>query len=215
MNKRIIALFLVIMTFPVFLRAEQPLETLLLEVKFLEHDGSSEKSVAVSCDTLSLIKGVPVEAFCGNLSLDVTYRSRSDSGLSIALSHIPLPPRSDPHMNRLQSQIGIPYIVDSVLVKGERIFKVLFTPLAFDSLQSDCDFSHKEEDVFFFDPSASFDIYFIPNSLGDIHWNNIRDHLEMELDRFNKIFSFTQPGKINFYLYPCDAPYYDLSLIHI
>jgi len=209
LNKRIIALFLVIMTFPVFLRAEQPLETLLLEVKFLEHDGSSEKSVAVSCDTLSLIKGVPVEAFCGNLSLDVTYRSRSDSGLSIALSHIPLPPRSDPHMNRLQSQIGIPYIVDSVLVKGERIFKVLFTPLAFDSLQSDCDFSHKEEDVFFFDPSASFDIYFIPNSLGDIHWNNIRDHLEMELDRFNKIFSFTQPGKINFYLYPCDAPYYD------
>jgi tetratricopeptide (TPR) repeat protein len=30
----------------------------------------------------------------------------------------------------------------------------------------------------------------------------------MELDRFNQIFSFNRPGKINFYLYPCNAPYY-------
>lgn len=209
MNRRIIFLFLVILLFPAFLQADRTLETLLLEVKFLEYQGSSQGSVPVSCDTFTLIKGTPIEAFCGNLSLDITYRSHEDSSLSIELSHIPLPPKSDPHMNRLQSQIGIPYIVDSVLVKAEHVYKVLFTPLAFDSIQTDCDFSHKEEDVFLFDPSGSFDIYFVPNSLGDIHWNNIRDHLEMELERFNKIFNFTQPGKINFYLYPCDAPYYD------
>ncbi|MBD3219556.1 MAG: tetratricopeptide repeat protein [candidate division Zixibacteria bacterium] len=208
MNKSVIAVVLIILALPVILQADETTETLLLEVKSLEYEGDSQNSVMVSCDTLTLIMGTPIEAFCGNLSLDITYSGRNGDDLSIHLSHIPLPPKSSPHMNRLKSQIGIPYIVDSVLVKGEHVYKVLATPLKIDSMEINCRFTHKDEDVFLFDPSANFDIYFVPNSLGDIHWNGVRDHLEMELKRFNEIFSFTQPGKINFYLYPCDAPYY-------
>lgn len=180
-----------------------------MEIKFLEvGPQNSGKPEVVVCDTISLIENEDVEAFCGNLSLDITYEGLVDNGVSFSLRYIPLPPSSTPYMDKVVSPLDIPYLADSVLVKGENVYRALFTPLSVDSLETDCNYNHTNEDQFMFDPSANFDIYFVQNSLGDYFWNNIRDHLEYELEQFNKFFNFTQPGKINFYLYPCNSPFY-------
>jgi len=182
---------------------------LQLEIKFTEQTiGGSEKPAVVICDTLALPQGLKTPAFCGNLSLDLQFLGLRDNEAEFEIEQIALPPYIKTLSNRIRSPLGIPYLVDSALSKGHQVYKVSYTPLQIDTIEYDCTYDHTDSEQFYFDPSGDFDIYFVPNSLGDFHWNNIRDHLELELDRFLQFFSFGQPGKISFYLYPCPSPKY-------
>ena len=206
--KLVLWITLILLSFVLSAKADITYETLTLEVKFAEYNSSSgTKSKIVVCDTVTAIKGKLLETFCGNLSLDITYKGQEDDIAKVDIIQISLPPASQTKSNLIKSPLNVPFIVDSILVKQAQVYKVFFTPLEFGELTTSCEYDHRNEDVFYFDPTGDFDIYFVSNSLGDFHWNNIRDFLEYELDRFYKIYGFTQPGKINYYLYPCDAPH--------
>jgi tetratricopeptide (TPR) repeat protein len=189
--------------------AEVTYETIKLEVKFTEYNpGTAARPQIVVRDTLTAIKGKTLETFSGNLSLDILYQGQEDSIAKIDITYITLPPLSATKSNQIKSPLDVPFIIDSILVRGTQVYSVFFTPLEYGTMTTICEYDHRDEDVFYFDPTGDFDIYFVSNSLGDFHWNNIRDFLEYELDRFYKIYGFTQPGKINYYLYPCLASYY-------
>jgi tetratricopeptide (TPR) repeat protein len=189
--------------------AQDSFETLSLEVKFLESNPELAPSPQiVTCDTILLIKGHAIEAFSGNLSLEIEYIGTSDSLAEMNITQISLPPYGKTRVEKIRSPLQVPYIVDSALVKENSVYRALFTALKYDSVTVTCEYDHAREDDFYFDPSGDFDLYFVPNSLGDFHWNKIRDYLEYELDNFYKVFNFTQPGKSNYFLYPCPTPFY-------
>jgi hypothetical protein len=189
--------------------AQDKFESLTLEVKFLESNPElNPNPQIVTCDTILLIKGRAIEAFSGNLSLEIEYIGNSDSLAEINITQISLPPYGITKQEKIKSPLQVPYIVDSVLAKKKSVYRALFTALQYDSLTVTCQYDHTRVDDFYFDPSGDFDLYFVPNSLGDFHWNKIRDYLEYELDNFYKVFNFTQPGKSNYYLYPCPTPFY-------
>ena len=189
--------------------AQDESEYLQLEIKFRESSPALNISAkTVLCDTVQIFKDIPLEAFVGNLSLFFDYNQQLDTVAEFEITQISLFPQSRSDYKRVLTPLGIPYIVNDVLSKGDYTYSVMFTPLKFGQASIDCDYNHRDPDQFYFDPSGSFDIYFIPNSLADIYWNNVRDYLEMELKNFNKIYSFSQPGKINYYLYPCQPNTY-------
>ncbi len=187
--------------------AQTTSESLQIEVKFKEKNPEiAAPADFVIVDTFSIAKGTDIEAFSGNLSLEFRFNGYDDNSVNLQLRMIALPPLNINRFESIESAFGVPFIVDSVLSKQGAIYQAFFTPLEVKEVTYECDYSHDSEGDFYSDPSSDFDIYFVPNSLGDFHWNNIRDHLQYELDQFNDVFSFLQPGKINFYLYPCESP---------
>lgn len=63
-----------------------------------------------------------------------------------------------------------------------------------------------DTDLWWDDPSAHFELYYIPNTLGDFAWNNCRDFLEKEYSAFETTFHLNRAQKIHFFLSPCKVP---------
>jgi tetratricopeptide (TPR) repeat protein len=62
------------------------------------------------------------------------------------------------------------------------------------------------DELWYVDPSAHFELYFIPNTLGDFGWNLVRDFLEAEFNQFNNAFNLKRAQRINFFISPCKVP---------
>jgi tetratricopeptide (TPR) repeat protein len=64
----------------------------------------------------------------------------------------------------------------------------------------------EDTDLWYVDPSAHFDIYYIPNTMGDFAWNAARDYLEKEFQQFDNVFHLYRAQRINYFLAPCKVP---------
>jgi len=184
-------------------------EVLSLEIKFVQiPEQTGIKPQTVICDTFNLVRAEEISGVFGNLSLDMTYNGIRENLVSFEFTRISFPPGGITKFRKVKMPFGTPYIEDSVLTKGNHFYRALYTPLDTSREEIVCEYDHRKENDFYSDPSSDFDIYFIPNSLADFHWNQIRDFMENEMDKFYKVFNFTQPGKISFFPYPCEVPYY-------
>jgi tetratricopeptide (TPR) repeat protein len=56
------------------------------------------------------------------------------------------------------------------------------------------------------DPAPHFQIFYVPRSLGDYHWNPMRNYLELETDRLAEFVRFEEYQPVNIYLMPCFSP---------
>jgi len=64
----------------------------------------------------------------------------------------------------------------------------------------------EDTDVWYVDPSAHFELYYVPNTMGDFAWNAARDYLEKEFQQFDNIFHMYRAQRINYFLAPCKVP---------
>jgi tetratricopeptide (TPR) repeat protein len=62
------------------------------------------------------------------------------------------------------------------------------------------------EQMWYSDPSAHFELYFIPNTLGDFAWNVLRDFVEQEFQVFDNVFGLNRSQKTHYFLSPCKVP---------
>lgn len=63
-----------------------------------------------------------------------------------------------------------------------------------------------DNDLWWVDPSAHFEIYYVPNTLGDFSWNLCRDFLEKEYQAFDNEFHLNRAQRVHFFLSPCKVP---------
>lgn len=64
----------------------------------------------------------------------------------------------------------------------------------------------EEDQVWYVDPSAHFEIHYIPNTLGDYAWNTMRDYLEKEYEQFEGVFNLHGTQRTNYFIAPCKVP---------
>lgn len=62
------------------------------------------------------------------------------------------------------------------------------------------------DQMWYADPSAHFELYFIPNTLGDFAWNVLRDYVEKEFQVFNNVFNLNRSQKTHYFISPCKVP---------
>lgn len=94
---------------------------------------------------------------------------------------------------------------DSALVRGNSVYRIRLT---FDSLgtgTNNCEYAFGDSS-FSHDPSGDFDFHFVKGSLGDYHWNAIRDAFEKDYDGLVERFHISDRTKTNFYICPCALP---------
>lgn len=63
-----------------------------------------------------------------------------------------------------------------------------------------------DNELWWVDPSAHFELYYVPNTLGDFAWNLCRDFLEKEFQAFDNEFHLNRAQRVHFYLSPCRVP---------
>jgi tetratricopeptide (TPR) repeat protein len=113
--------------------------------------------------------------------------------------------QSFPSRNFLDEKIvfkGAALFFDSALVRGNSVYRI---KLAFDSIgtqRNTCSYAFGDSS-FSFDPSGDFDFYYIKNTLGDYHWNSIRDVFEQDYNGLVDRFQMTDRTKTYFYICPC------------
>lgn len=94
---------------------------------------------------------------------------------------------------------------DSALVRGNSLYRIR---LVFDSIgtvRNNCSYAFGDSS-YSHDPSGDFEFHFVSGSLGDYHWNAIRDAFEKDYDGLVERFHFSDRAKTNFYICPCPPP---------
>jgi tetratricopeptide (TPR) repeat protein len=101
---------------------------------------------------------------------------------------------------------GLPAIIDSVIVKRESFYRASVRPLGQIEAVTDCEYDTADSTSYLSDPAPHFQIFFVPMSLGDYHWNPMRNYLELEGSLLDDFVHFDDYQPVNVYLMPCFTP---------
>lgn len=159
--------------------------------------------------TVQVREDIKTGVFITNFTLDLaaTY---NDSGLfNCNFSLFTLGPQAQTFFKEFRSHAGAIFFLENVRGKGKTIYRVGISPVSIDTTDQTreaCNYDYRKDGVWQFDPSAHFDFYYIPKSLGDARWNLLRDFVEINYKDFKELFQLSFPGKINYFLAPCLLP---------
>lgn len=180
------------------------------EVTVRERQNSkNSKQTLIEKKNFAVIEGLKTTTFIVNFTLDLTARYNDSGRFDCEFSLYTLPPQTQTFFKKFISDAGAVYFIDDIVGKEGALYRISISPLALDSAGSDtaaCNFDFRKDGVWNFDPSAHSDFYYIPKSLGDARWNQLRDFVEQGHKEFKSRFQFTFPGKTNYFLCPCQLP---------
>ncbi|MFH1700518.1 MAG: hypothetical protein ABIE07_08005 [Candidatus Zixiibacteriota bacterium] len=151
-------------------------------------------------------EGIKNTSFHVNFTIDLTTNFKGDSIYECEFSLYTLGPQPQNLFKKFHSLAGGIYFIEDVRGKNSTAYRVGISPLSIDTVSSTdqtCEYDYHADGVWRFDPSANFDFYYVPLTLGDIRWNLLREYIETTYKEFKKIFEQGFPGKINYFLSPC------------
>ena len=184
--------------------ATQPGVSFALSVQQYGADG---RPVLLMTDTAQVAQGVPATGFLVSFSVDLEVVSVDTASVRFIVHVITLGPPSETHSRSFTVEPGLPAVIDSIAGKSSLYYRLVITPVAVVEIDlQSCPFNHHLKDVFTFDPSANMDIYYMPNSLADYHYSEVKGMLEYGYRQFKALTGFNLPGKYNIYLCPCPLP---------
>lgn len=171
--------------------------------------GPDENYILIEKRQFPVVEGIKNSAFIVNFTLDLTAVCNDSGIFDCQAAVFTVGPQAQTFFKNFQSQPGGVYFLNNVRSKGDVIYRVGISPVSVDSAKTsvtDCDFDFRRDGVWNFDPSAHFDFYFVPRSLADARWNQLRDYIEINYKDFNRLFELSFPGKTNYFLSPCVLP---------
>jgi tetratricopeptide (TPR) repeat protein len=177
-----------------------------IEISLLQKLTGDSEAVAVATDTVTVPHDITVTARIGNVVFDLAVLSHSEEATTLRIEMITSGPSSMRAFRTYTIPFGLPAIVDSVIVKGKSFYRASLKPLGMVASEVNCEDDSADSTAFTSDPAPHFQIYFVPQSLGDYHWNTMRAYLELEYKELDKFYKFDDPQPVNLYLMPCYAP---------
>jgi len=177
-----------------------------IEISLLQKLNAGSEAVTVATDTLILPNDVTLTARIGNAVFDIGLLSYSEETATLRVEMITSGPSSRQTFQTYAIPFGLPAMIDSVIVKGESFYRASLKPLGAVQIEIDCEHDIVDSESFSSDPAPHFQIHFVPQSLGDYHWNTMRAYLELEYKDLDKFYKFDDPQPVNLYLMPCRAP---------
>ncbi len=142
--------------------------------------------------------------FLANMSVELRIEQTDSVHLNMNVFLTTVGSRPDTRTRSFSYELGLPATIDNIRGKAGATYSISLTPKKFIPLDmSGCDYDHRVKGDFSIDPTANFDLHFVKNSLGDYHWNEVKELLESEYRVFKKNFDINRSGKVQYYLYPC------------
>jgi len=179
------------------------------QVSVREKMADEDAYVLIEEKQYSVAEGVKNTNFITNFTLDLTATYNDSGFFSCTLSIFTLGPQAQTFFKSFRSEPGGVYFINDLLGKNDVRYRVGISPVSLDSaldVEQSCEYDFRRDGVWNFDPSAHFDLYYVPKTLADARWNLLRDFLERNYKDFKESFQITFPGKINCFLSPCLLP---------
>lgn len=167
-------------------------------------DDATDANVLLYADTADFLQGLNVTGFMVGLSVDIEVTSIDTSVVGMIVHVHTFAQQPSRGARNFQVEYGLPARIGDLAGKNDRLYRLTITPLEAVSIDPErCRFSHYAIEDFSVDPAAHVNIYYVPQTLGDFHWNSIKGMMEEEYDNFSRMTNFTMPGKYLLYLCPC------------
>lgn len=178
------------------------------EVTVRERTAADSNYVLIEKKQFQVYEGFKTSIFVVNFTLDLTADGNDSGDVSCRFSLFTLGPQTQTFFKEFISRPGGVYFLDNVRGKQGSVYRIGIAPLSFSpaTAEEDCHYDFRAEGAWNFDPSANFDLYFVPRTLGDARWNLLRDFIEINYKDFKQLYQLSFPGKINYFLAPCQLP---------
>lgn len=178
------------------------------EVTVRERNANDSQYVLIEKKLFQVREGVKTSVFVVNFTLDITANEDDSGDVACQFSLFTLGPQTQTFFKEFKSKPGGIYFLENVRGKEGTQYRIGIAPLSINTAaaEEECGYDFRAEGTWNFDPSANFDIYFVPRTLGDARWNMLRDFIEISYKDFKKLYQLSFPGKINYFLAPCQLP---------
>jgi len=174
------------------------------ELKVHLWDETIQSNVLLYVDTADFLKDTNVTGFMVGLSIDVEVTAIDSAAVAMIVHVHTFAPQPSHGARNFQVEYGLPARLGDLVGKNGRPYQLTITPLEAITIDPEqCSFSHHAVEDFHVDPSAHMNIYYVPQTLGDFHWNAIKGMLEEEYSNFSRMTNLNMPGKYLLYLCPC------------
>lgn len=171
-----------------------------------QYDADSRSDVLIFADTVTFIKNVAASGFIGPMSVEIEFLE-IDSIRSVFNIHlVTLHPIANTLSKKFTIEYNLPARIDKIICKNNSSYSLLISPLEkIDIDTSFCAYNHRKKDIFTYRPTAYTDLHYVESSLGDYHWDSIKELIETNYRQFLTFSNINLPGKILVYLYPCPS----------
>ncbi len=173
------------------------------EISLFQIDSLAKRQLLM-IDTFSVLESVEATGYFLVMSVDIGVQKIDSLQTEFVVHTITLGPTTTTDSRRFSVEYGAPARMDRIKGKNEIEYSLQLKPLQPVELDNTCEFDHNVDKTFSYDPSANMDIYYVPNSLGDFHWNIVKSLQEERYRQFKTLFNLNLPGKMDIFLCPCE-----------
>ncbi len=166
-----------------------------------------DKYFEITRDTIEVADGLRQYTLLVNMGLDIEVEEVDSQSVIFNCQLITFGPNPYNFAERYRIEYNLPARISNIPGKNNSIYQLLISPrksVEIDTIS--CAYKPNAGGDFGMDPSANFDIYFVKNSLGDFHWNNIKNYLEADYGFFQTKFNISTSSKMSLFLCPCPSP---------
>ena len=179
-------------------------EAVEVELSVYQQNRTDSTNVLLQRDTVTLIDSLEASGFITGVSMDLMAEEIDSERVTLTVHAHTFATQPGNYARRFVVEYGLPATMNDMVGKDGALYTLRLLPLApIDVDTSWCGYSHREVEDFHVDPTAHLNIYYVPNTFGDVYWDAVKGMMEEQYETVNRMLRFNMPGKEILYLCPC------------
>ena len=168
----------------------------LFEFNLYQEDPASGDKVLLYVDSTEVEENTIISGFIGPFSVELELTEIDSVKVHFLMHLITLGPKAENHAKTYAVEYGLPARIDDINGKNDTKYIFDIIPLKkIDIDSSRCGYNHRQKEDFTFQPTANFDIYYVPSTLADFFYDSIKELLETNFRKYKAKFNLNMPGK--------------------
>ncbi|MFH2035804.1 MAG: hypothetical protein ABIJ45_05320 [Candidatus Zixiibacteriota bacterium] len=206
MKKWLIILISSMIILPGWLMAEsESFNGVQFEITVRQKPVGYDKYFEIVRDTFNVLEGQKSSGFVTNMNLDIELLKMDSQSVTINTFLTTVGKDIYHKSDKYKIEYNLPARFENIPGKKGSVYQLLISPRQRIAIDTSCTYQTGDNQQFTISPSPNFDIHYVPYSLGEFHWTNVRTYLEEDFELFRKAFDIQISNKINVYLVPCPS----------
>lgn len=169
-------------------------------------DPATKQKILIFSDSTQVVLNQSASAFLTGFSVDLDITGLDSSAVEFNAHMNTLGVKGQTIGKRFKTEFGLPAIINDIEVKKGSTYSLTLVPSRRIQIPDrDCSYNHNSGTDFTIFPSANFDLHFLRGSLASYHAATLKNLFETEYRLFRGVFHFSQTGKQNLFLFPCES----------
>ena len=201
MNYKLILTFVIILLISANVSAT---DGALFKFNLYQQDPATGDKILLYVDSTEVAEHTIISGFIGPFSVELEVTEIDSVKVHFLMHLITLGPKAENHAETYAVEYGLPARIEDINSKNNSKYIFDIIPMKMIEIDSSrCGYNHRTKKDFTFQPTANFDIYYVPSTLGDFFFDSIKELLEANFRKYKAKFNLNMPGKTLIYVPPC------------